>query len=93
MDRTLSTIQHIIQRSRERKTTPHCQSQLKSVYLKSKTTYSSLTTKTMSTDIRFSKKISQPFSGNDTLDLPFLELSAFPSIKYTACKVCKRKRV
>ncbi len=67
MDRTLSTIQHIIQRSRERKTTPHCQSQLKSVYLKSKTTHSSLTTKTMSTDIRFSKKISQPFSGNDTL--------------------------
>ena len=32
----------------------------------------------MSTDIRFSKKISQPFSGNDTpFDLPFLELSAF----------------
>ena len=49
-----------------RKTTPNCQSQLKSVSLKSKTTHSSLTTKTMSTDTRFYKKISQPFSGNHT---------------------------
>ena len=55
-----------------RKTTPNCQSQLKSVSLKSKTTHSSLTTKTMSTDTRFYKKISQPFSGNHTQSFPFL---------------------